>query len=611
MKKLLTFLVVVCFALGLVATDGFCAELTKKPKLRHIWENYLPDAPAGSKDCPKSGPHAPPGVPSQYSFPGMTYDVTCANIDPEVGTIVEHDQVGTTWYDYQHNGSMGRMISVTSTGYRHFSWMWSGGVYPPGPRSVRARTRNPAGSFCGEFEVGPGEMSSGYSNQAHFQDGTSVVVFHSTALPLAWWCAIGIEDSAGACTYNRLWDLPNGMPEGSSGEAGAWPKMAVFYDTEEDQDYIHVTMTEGSTSCGGPYVMGYQRCYLGTGDTLICQCYHDTARTYKLLTSTWVSDTCVTGQFFGTCDLTPIVATGKGINGRKVAVAFLPAAQLGSCDYLSDVAYVECQDNGDAWVEGTDWPPTVHNLTNFGTVGYKRAFHDVSACYDYEDSLHIVYLTCGFEPAHPGSYYPGVARLYHWSKDHGTSLIAGKIQEGANPSAHNLNLSKPNISAADPIYHPDGDSIYLYCVWTQVDSSDQNAAGDKGNQDLFAAGSFDGGNTWSKPANLTQTHTPGCTPGNCVSEHWPSLARNMHGGDLHIQYICDIDPGGAIMDEGTWMENDVMYLRLSDWSFAPCEPWPPRIVDPPHWYHPPIKVYPGQSRTIALKMYSCASDTLM
>jgi hypothetical protein len=189
-------------------------------------------------------------------------------------------------------------------------------------------------------------------------------------------------------------------------------------------------------------------------------------------------------------------------------------------------------------------------------------------------------------------------------------MVASKVQEGANPGAHNLNLSKPSISAKDPIYHPGGDSTYLFCMWTQVDSSDQNAAGDYGNHDLFGSGSFDGGNTWGEVLSLTGTLTPGCAAGACVSEHWPSMAQNMLNGDLHIEYICDRDPGGAIMDEGTWTENYVMYMRLPEWAVEPGPRGETRITEPNHWYHPPIKVLPNQTRTIRFMLYSIGNQPL-
>ncbi|UCB53445.1 MAG: dockerin type I repeat-containing protein [Candidatus Zixiibacteriota bacterium] len=597
--KWLRLLILISVLCAVIVVNGFSAHRWQKPGWRSIYEDYNVDSPAGTKDCPKSGSHhGSPGWPSEYSA-GVSYQTTCSDISPEAGTIIEHDEIGSTWYEYQSNGSIGRMISVTDLGYRHFSWTWAGGIYPPGPRAVKARAKNLAGAFCDPFEVGPGAANAGYSRQTHLHDGTSVIVFHQTApTPDEWWCAVGIEDSSGACSYNRIWDLPDAMPEGASGEEGAWPRTAALYDPDDDRDYVHVVMIEGATGCGGPYVLGYLRTYLGTGDTLICQCYHSGALTYKLPANSSTPDTCVTGQFGLSCDLAQTIATGRGMVGRKVAMAYLPPAGAKSCDYLADVAYVECNDNGDGWVDGNDWPPTIHNITNFGTTGYERGFHDISLCYDYQDSLHITYVTCGFLPENPGFYQPGVARLYHWSKKTGTVLIASKIQPGAYPPAHNLNIGKMSISALDPVHYPKDDWAYLYCTWTQFDSSDVSPHED-GNGDLFGCGSSDGGQTWGQPWNLTNTQTPGCAPGECLNEHWSSMAQNMYDGDLHIQYICDRDAGGAIMDEGAWTENPVMYLRLSPWDVT-LAPRGLYIIVPPNWCQPPLKVVRGGTRELLL-----------
>jgi hypothetical protein len=203
-----------------------------------------------------------------------------------------------------------------------------------------------------------------------------------------------------------------------------------------------------------------------------------------------------------------------------------------------------------------------------------------------------------------------VARLYHWSKENGISLIASKIQEDANPGAHNATLSKPSISPKDPVYHPGGDSAYLFCAWTQVDSADVSDDGNYGNHDLFGSGSFDGGNTWGNVLNLTGTRTPGCAAGACVSEHWPSMAINMLNGDLHLEYVCDRDAGAAIYDEGEWTENYMMYMRLPEWAVTVGPRGEYRIESPAHWYHPPIKVVPKQTRTITFKLFSIGNGDL-
>jgi hypothetical protein len=120
-----------------------------------------------------------------------------------------------------------------------------------------------------------------------------------------------------------------------------------------------------------------------------------------------------------------------------------------------------------------------------------------------------------------------------------------------------------SISAKDPIYHPGGtpDSVYLFCTWTQFDSGDVSQGG-YSNGDIYVAVSNNAGQTWSRRYNLTNTKTPNCAPGECLSEHWSSLAENMYDGDLHIEYVCDRDAGGAITPEGAWTDNSMMYMHV-------------------------------------------------
>ncbi|MGB7061456.1 MAG: dockerin type I repeat-containing protein [Candidatus Zixiibacteriota bacterium] len=613
MKKSLAFVVSVCLVAVVFAAQSFSAATKQKVKVRHISEDVHVDAPGYELQLPFPEPAA------RYRTVPTSYNGDCFNIipDPELDPPTEHDQVGTTWYEFQKNGSMGRMISVTPSGYRHISWMWTAGVYPGVPRAVYARTKPPAGVWSTTQEVGLGAVNSGYSNQAHLNDGTSVVIFHRTGIG-GNWSYLSIADGPAADpVYARKWDLPDDMPEAPSGEVGGWPKCDVLYCVDstvsfDSLNYIHLIENESNVSGGALQWIGYLRCYVDPSDSnnLKCQTPTTGGEVYNITANTAFQDEVYGWDF--ELDISAIVVTGRGVAGRRVAIPYMPLAVPGYEDYFCDVAYIECLDNGRGWIEGYDWPPTIHKITNFGMSGYERAYHDLSACYDYHDSLHIVYVTCGFDPADPGFYRPGEARLYHWSKRTGKEFIATKIQEGANPGAHNLNIAKPSISAKDPVYHPDGDSIYLFCVWTQVDSSDQNAAGDQGNGDLFGSGSFDGGNTWATIYNLTGTHTPGCVPGDCLSEHWPSLAQNMYDGDLHIEYVCDKDAGGAIMNEGAWTENPVMYMRLPEWEVWSCRPGIQyRIIDPPHWYHPPIKVLPNQTRTIVMKMYNACNRAVL
>ena len=145
-------------------------------------------------------------------------------------------------------------------------------------------------------------------------------------------------------------------------------------------------------------------------------------------------------------------------------------------------------------------------------------------------------------------------------------MITSAIWEGTDPGYRNANIAKMSISAMDPVHHPP-DSNYLYCIWTQF-SPDDNSFSGYSNGDIFGAGSRDGGATWGPCYNLTNTQTPNCLAGDCLSENWPSLAQNLHDGRLHIQYICDHDAGLAIygIEEGDYTDNPVMYLELEAWD---------------------------------------------
>ena len=613
MVKRLTLVFILSAFIMFMFAGGAFATTAKKvsadgKQIRHISEDAYPSDDAKAYTSP-----------SKYSTAGSKDESDCYALipDPEVPAVTEHDLVGLTWYDFQKNGSMGRMISVGgAAGYRHVSWMWTAGVYPGTQRRVYARTKTASWQATPQ-EVGLGTVNSGYCNQTHLNDGTSVVIFHRTGIG-GNWCYMAVADGPAADPlYTRKWDLPDIMPDGSSGESGSWPKCEILYCTDttihpDPLNYIHIIENEGNTAGGTESWIGYLRCYIDPTNinNLKCQTPTTGGEVYNITANTAFDDEVYGFAEFSSCDISPVVVTGRGLVGKRVAIPYMPLAAAGDCDYLLDVGYIECMDNGDDWIDGDDWPPTVHKITNFGTTGSERAFHDLSGCYDYEDSLHLVYVTCGFDPSNPGYFQPGVARLYHWSKENGVSLIGSKIQEGANPTSHNVNIGKVSISPKDPIYHPGGDSTYLFCIWTAVDTSDQNAAGDLGNGDLYGSGSFDGGNTWGKVLNLTGTHTPGCAADACVSEHWPSLATNMLGGDLHIEYICDRDPGGAIQDEGAWTENYVMYMRVPEWAVTAGPRGAYTLAEPVHWYHPPIKVLPNQTRSITFKVFSIGNEAL-
>ncbi len=239
--KLLAFLVLVCLGLVVFVVENFAAQDPGKPKLRHICEYNLVDAPNWQSY------RAPSKGTSRYAPSGLTYQTSCIDINPELGTIIEHDQIGMTWYDFQQNFSMGRMISVTGDGYRHFSWMFCDHEYPPGPRYVDANCKDQLGSYMGVVHADGGEVNAGFSNQTHLHDGTSVIVNHRNLGTPKWYSVLTMADGACTDTFSRHWDIPDYLPEAPSGGAGMWPRAAAVYDSLDGRDYIHILHREAAT----------------------------------------------------------------------------------------------------------------------------------------------------------------------------------------------------------------------------------------------------------------------------------------------------------------------------------------------------------------------------
>ena len=564
-----------------------------------------------------NGPAKTP-VPIKYS-PGIINTATCNGISTVI-PIVEHTQIGDTWYDYQQNGSMGRMISVSSDGCRHTVWHYTSGVYGGTVYRYVKSNEAPAGaaplSWIGAQNVDGGAgINAGYANQTHLSDGTSISIYHRTAGSPIWYSAIAAEDSACDNIWNRHWDIPDYIEGATSGIPGEWPKGEVQYDPTIGRDYIHIVAQEGITS-GDVAMMIYERCYIADGpgflDTMICQTYRGGAtQTCKVVAGANGPGTFFTvSPFDSSCEVSPIVAVSPV--DRSVAVVYMkPNDPAGSCDYFMDVLYFESDSCGDDWIDGVQWPPVKHNITHYGATDLERAYRDVAACYDYQDSLHIVWSAGVWGgPSDPTSLYYR-AYLYHWSVKNGKSRIASQLQDYTYPVAHHLNIAKVGVSAQDPVYHPTGDSVYLYATWVQFDSADVSAA-THGNGDLWACGSNNGGYYWGNVFNLTNTHTPNCAAGACVSEDWPSQAANMYNGNLQMEYICDKDPGSCIHGEGAWTDNPVYYLELA----VEAPPPPPRcslmgeIISPPYlWCYPPLKVTPGGSRTLIFRLTNIGNNT--
>jgi len=549
----------------------------------------------------------------------------CEDIHPAV-QVYQVEQWGSTYYGYQQNGSMGRMIAVGPGGYRHMIFHETRGPYNNStyPRYATYNCKDPLNNWLGPTRIDGGtNINAGYANIGVLHDGRVVVIYHRTWPPAPayhWATTLAVGDTGGICSgsFAKKYDVPDWL---QAAENGMWPKMGIFYDSL-DTDYIHIVMTE-STPWGDNFRLGYVRCHLIAGDTLLCETPNSQAGVVspvKVIPNEPGCGTSCPIAYFGECEapgvppgeypntISAIVATSLP---GKVAIVFTNNRESDAGQYNNDVFYFESTNNGIEWFPqfGGTWPPTLsngmlHNITNYPTGDTERAFTDVAACYDYNDNLHIVWNGCWYDSVNHYATYD--ANLYHFSQATGISLIAPGYWDGTNPGALNRNICKMSISATDPIYHPGGspDSVYLFVTWTQFNPGDTSNGG-YGNGDIYGSVSRDGGQTWTPGYNLTNTKTPNCAPGECLSEHWSSLAENMYDGDLHIEYVCDRDAGGVVIQpipEGTWTDNPMMYLHVAQLPFSADCGITYTLVDPPSWTTPPIKVPPGGNRAFTFQL---------
>jgi hypothetical protein len=532
------------------------------------------------------GEVVPPEVFAKYRTPAVEHQATPQDIYPQIGTVIQHEQVGSTWWDLQKNGSMGRMIAVSPSGHKEIAFMdVQGGPFPPNPRYITYNCKSPEGVWCDTIHVdgGPG-INAGFCNNDVMHDGREVIIYHRHFD--YWYTILAMGDTGLLCSSGNNFDNKYDVPDSLGEEyGGMWPKMGIVWNAVADTDFIHIVMTEGGPELANK-PLGYVRCHLIAGDwifgdTLLCETptgQPGVISPVKVLPNVKLTPNKRVA-YFGEVEA-PGVPPGEYPNtisviavtspvSHKVAIVFTNKREAGTSDVNNDVFYFESTNNGSEWFPqyGGTWPPTLangklHNITNYQTTDMERAYTDVAACYDYNDNLHIVWNAHWFDST--ASLVSNDANLYHWSQAGGVSRITSAYWGNTAPGTWNRNIAKMSISAMDPIYHPD--SVYLYCIWTQFDPDDISS-GQYSNGDIYGSVSVNGGASWGYAYNLTNTKTPGCSPGDCRSEHWSSLAKNLYNGNLHIQYISDRDAGGAPPGEGAWTENPVMYLELQPFRY--------------------------------------------
>ena len=527
------------------------------------------------------------------------------------------DTVGSTYYEYQKNGSMGRQIAwiyEPSKSYVHFAWMCRQEI--GANRRIRYNARSAAGTdiwSAGNGITGGVEISGingGYVTLDVTNGGFAVASFHEGPSSSLYTTRVGQQASLGTGSFsmsvapgppaphNRI--NCEGILSGSyeSQSTYIWP--TVDWQNVNGNDVRHVVATESTPEAADPadgiHSLVYYRVQNGKFD-------HDGDGIAEH------SDSC--GMFIDSSRAIGVIVQSDPLSDR-VAIVWLRSIyapedpQNSLCSafvaFQHDIMYMESSDGGVNWGA----PVNITDYSQGGTLDmdeiHYTAFNEVSALYDNRGFLHIVWTTPNKDLADDPCQPLIASIIWHWSSEFSPGQNIAKVIDATDPrgfcskgTGANLGaVSKPNISQCAV-----GTDTLLYVSFVRfgvvrVGASGQNcgdcSAGGYANGDIMVTASATHGNTWGPdsdpsvldhdtlttagtgiPVNqgiavdVTNTWTNNCAAGACHSENWPSMAERSVDF-LHIFYVDDTDAGGFINDEGTETRGIIKYLRYHCFS---------------------------------------------
>jgi len=454
---------------------------------------------ASANPAPVIGPDTP--------LPDGTGGIPLVNWNPTDDYVGVIYQAGTSWYDYQHNGSTSHQIALDGLGNVHLVWM--------NGMESGATNRH---IFYNFFQNGSFISTVGYQIST-YRSGYTTLDLNANNIPVAFYHAT-VDSNRGVCGWDAAYGtgafINTVIPMPPDNRGLTWP-----HGTVDHQGYIHAVMQTNPNT-----VLYYTRSTNG-------------GQTFTVPVS--IANTTGMAAVSQTMAASPV--------DNKVAIVFTHPLTTGWQD--ENVFYFESDASGIF-----NFTNPAVNITNFGSPGHPmystvRAWTTCHAIYDDSGNLHIAYSTLPY----PATTPVGAGIIWHWSQATGHTKVAGDLTFD-NTIAHN-DPGAWHLCYDLPTFGYDADGV-LYCTWEQCTTPGDSSAGGFGNFDVYVTYSEDNGATWMAPVNVTDTHSPLAPAGLCMSEAWPSMAKSVDDY-LHIFYIQDKDAGGVVQSEGTWTQNPVIY----------------------------------------------------
>jgi hypothetical protein len=488
-----------------------------------------------------------------------------ACVSPERGVFSSLDEtyvMGTTYYDYQHNGTTGRMVRADATGWVHFVWT-NGLDVASGNRHIFYNLWDPASESFSIYPTGvqvDNRQRAGYTSQALRPDGFCFPAFHLKTADnqIFGHSAAAFDFLPQTGAFQTI--EPDRVLEGGEELELDWPKIDVDID-----GVLHMISTENPLSgeTGDPQRLYYSRGIPtfgagGVGTGIEWQDV-DGELDYMLFdTVTVISADIVCSRYT-----------------NKVAIAWSATRDdliNDTTQYNNDLHLMISEDGGENWSEQI-------NITNFEYPDFNclsgdtvecdrdtfRVYTDCSILMDEEDVIHIAFTSCYLYELE-GTINIVFSDVWHWDEAHEyfSNIAHGEFNTDSSawvdPGAWQRVVQRPSLAI-------DTTTGYLYCSFQRYDTLQSSSQGWP-QADAYMTMSTDGGIWWSEAVNVTNTNGGLAAPeGQSMSERDISIAPLVtyaNGeGYLHMEYVYDLDAGGIVQEEGIATLNPVVYNRLN------------------------------------------------
>ncbi len=513
-------------------------------------------------------------IPSEDRFRSAPFIESDRPYEPRRDDIMgDVTRAGDTWYDYQSNGCIGKMIAYDTDGGIHVTWM-------DGYDAENA-TRHQKYNFLEDIErpwldeeggVCDEGDRSGYGALTLSGEETQrcISFFHAQGGPYGdavGWIA-SIDWDRGGCAF-----ITTMLP--------VFPDARVLWPRGVTSPGGRIHIVGNDITEDRPGRIAYMLAYINDDDEIEAALEVPLEVGITNLNSYQIA-----------CSPAPV--------SNRAAIIW-PNSRVGNPAPEDWAGLLAWQMNNDLWMawtdDGEEWnfddplnitdcimpdrlldEPECYGDTLLPYVSYDLIFDDA-------DNIHVVFEARGlwWDPNSDerpplrvtgDGFLPGLtvdaSYLFHWSEETGEFNVVADgwfwhyvieddtIRSHPIPGAWKSNVCYPSLA-----YGENGD---LYCVYNYYPENDfNNIVGTSGmcNGDIAVTVSEDNGETWFEPTMIVQTNSHLAESGEADCEEYPTVAERVDDY-LHIFWENDREAGTTVQyDNASNTLNPFFYQRVA------------------------------------------------